>query len=438
MSSRPIPCTLRPPRFVSDALARLHDAGFVAVIVGGAVRDTFLGKPIPDWDIATSAPGSRIRELFSDHKTYHLKHETLTVVLPKNRLEITPFRGCKRLIEEDLARRDFTINAMACDPVRKELFDPWDGRRDVAMRMIRATKNPEDRFQEDPIRLIRGIRLATELNFKLERNTRLMMKKWVHLLQREPPERIREEITKILLSPHPLKGFTLLFEQGMLPYIISELCEGKDLMQNEYHHYDVFDHTLETVERVPPILHLRIAALLHDVAKPRLRSPGKNGWRFPGHAGESAVLARQIMARLRFSRVLTEKVVHLIEHHMVAYNPQWSSGAVRRLIGRVGMQNIHDLITLRKADLLAHGTSEKTALPLEELHTRIAEIIGKREATSLSQLAVNGHEVMEMLQLKPGPRVGHILRHLLDIVTESPSLNNPRDLRSLLKKGDLI
>ncbi len=434
MPSQPIPCTLRPLRFVSNALARLHDAGFVAVIVGGAVRNTFLGKPIPDWDIATSATGNRIRELFSDHRTYHIKHETLTVVLPKNRLEITPFRGCNRLIEDDLARRDFTINAMACDPVGKELFDPWDGRKDLAMRMIRGTKNPEDRFREDPIRLIRGIRLATELDFKLEHNTRLMMRLLVHLLDREPSERIREEMSKILLSPHPSKGFNLLFEQGMLPYIISELCEGKDQVQNEHHRYDVFDHALKTVERVPPILHLRMAALLHDVAKPRLRSPGKNGWRFPGHARESALLARQIMARLRFSRLLTEKVVHLVEHHMVEYSSQWSSGAVRRLIGRVGIQNIHDLITLRKADLLAHGTSEKTASPLEELHRRIEEITGKKEATSLSQLAVSGHEVMEMLQLKPGPRVGHILRHLLDIVTEDPSLNNQRDLRSLLKK----
>lgn len=425
---------MHPPDFVLGALARLTDAGYDASIVGGAVRDSLLHRPIPDWDVATSAPPKVIRELFSDQTTYHLKHETVTIVLPGNRLEITPYRGPERTLEGDLARRDFTINAMAYDPARKRLFDPWDGRKDLKKRILRATADPDARFREDPIRVLRGIRLAVELGFAIDQRTLGYMEIHARLLRREAPERIREEVAKILMCDHPRRGFKLLSDHGQLEHIIPELCEGEGMEQNIHHRFPIFEHALETVERVPQLLHLRLAALLHDVAKPRVRTPGPNGWRFLGHARESAQLAENILARLRFPRLLTEKVSHLIAEHMVEYTSQWSDGAIRRLIGRTGIENIDDLLTLRKADLLAHGTGENGAQLLEELQGRIAVIMGREEATSVQQLAISGYDVMDALRLKPGPLVGAILRHLLEIVLDNPQLNNPRDLRTLLKE----
>ncbi len=428
---------LRPPSFVSNALTRLIDAGYEALIVGGALRDTVLNRPIPDWDIATSAPCERIKDLFSDRKTYHLRHETVTIVLPGNRLEITPYRDPHGTLIEDLARRDFTINAMAYDSLRKNLIDPWEGRKDLAQRVIRATRDPDLRFREDPVRLLRGIRFATELGFEIHPQTRHAMEAHAHLLSRVARERIREELIKLLMCPHPSRGFRTLSDSGMLKQIIPELCEGKGVEQNIHHQYTVFDHALETVERVPPVLHLRLAALLHDIAKPRVRTPEGDTWRFLDHASESAHLTVQIMARLRFSRLLTEKVAHLIGIHMVEYTSQWTDGAIRRLIRKAGRENINDLLALRKADLLAHGTGSERTGSLEELQKRVTSALQNKQAPSIHELAINGHDVMELLHLEPGPHIGNVLQHLLEIVTDKPRLNNREDLLALLKKSPL-
>ncbi|OPX41719.1 MAG: CCA tRNA nucleotidyltransferase [Deltaproteobacteria bacterium] len=428
---------LHIPSFVSDALARLTHAGYEASIVGGALRDAFLDRPIPDWDIATSAPRQRIREVFSDRKTYHLKHETITIVLPKNRLEITPYRDPGRTLIGDLARRDFTINAMAFDPLSKQLIDPWNGRKDLAQKIIKGTENPELRFQEDPVRLLRGIRLSTDLGFEIHPQTLQAMHTHAHLVRQAARERIREELIKLLMSSRPSRGFRMLSVQGLLKHIIPELCEGEGIEQNIHHKLTVFDHSLKTMEMVPQVLHLRLAALLHDVAKPRVRTLEGDTWRFFGHARESACLANRIMENLRFSRSLTKKVVHLIMNHMVDYTPQWGDSAVRRLIRKAGPDNIDDLLLLRKADLLAHGTGLDRIDSLEELKARTAAILKEKHPISVHQLALNGNDVMEILHLGPGPRVGKVLQHLFEVVTESPELNNPHDLRALLEKDSL-
>jgi putative nucleotidyltransferase with HDIG domain len=432
------PFTLRPPSFILDALARLVDAGYDALIVGGALRDTLLKRPVLDWDIATSAECNRIRQLFSDRKTYHLRHETVTIVFPHNRLEITPYRDPNGTLEGDLARRDFTVNAMAYDPVRRELIDPWNGRKDLAQRVIRGTGYPGLRFREDPLRLLRGIRLAVELDFEIQDQTLQAMDVHAHLLRHVAPERIREELVKILMCPRPSGGFKMLSAQGLLRHIIPELCEGKGVEQNFHHQHTVFDHALETVEKVPPVLHLRLSALLHDIAKPRVRTLKGDTWRFLGHARESAHLAQQVMARLRFSRLLTEKVAHLIMNHMIEYDSQWSDGAVTRLIGKVGSDSIDDLLILRKADLVAHSTGNERARPIKELQERVASALQKKRATSVLQLAINGDGVMKLLDLEPGPRVGEILQHLLEIVIDNPHLNNPDDLQELLERAPVL
>jgi putative nucleotidyltransferase with HDIG domain len=225
---------------------------------------------------------------------------------------------------------------------------------------------------------------------------------------------------------------------GILVEVLPELCEGKGVDQDHSHHrYSVFDHTMETVDRVLPDLHLRLAALLHDIAKPRVKHFERGKWRFLGHAQQSADLARRIMARLRFPRTLTDKVSHLIDNHMIDYRAEWGDGAVRRLIRRAGTESIGDLILLRKADLLAHGMDNCIREPLEDLEKRIASILRKRQVVSLRDLALNGHDVMEILHLEPGPRVGRILDGLLEAVTDDPRLNNPGDLLAILTKGIL-
>jgi tRNA nucleotidyltransferase (CCA-adding enzyme) len=434
MSRCPFDFSLPPP--ISNALDRLIDAGQEAYIVGGVLRDALLGRPVPDWDITTSAPSGLIHELFKDTKNYCLKHGTVTLVLPETRVEITPYRAQARSLEADLAKRDFTVNAMAWDPVRQTLIDPWEGGVDLDRHIIRATGDPDSRFREDPIRLLRGIRLATELGFEIHPRTLAAMEADALLINHAATERVREELKKMLMSSHPSNGFRVMYNCGILAEVLPELCEGKGVEQDRSHHrYTVFDHTMETVDRISPVLHLRLAALFHDIAKPRVRHFERGKWRFLGHAQESADLAKRIMARLRFSRTLMEKVSHLIDNHMIGYSEEWGDGAVRRLIRRTGTETIGDLIILCKADLLAHGMDNGPIELLEDLERRLASILRKQQAVSLRDLALNGHDVMEILHLEPGPRVGKILDDLLETVTDDPRLNNPGDLMSLLKKG---
>jgi tRNA nucleotidyltransferase/poly(A) polymerase len=222
---------------------------------------------------------------------------------------------------------------------------------------------------------------------------------------------------------------------GILDQVIPELSEGIGIMQNDHHRHSVFEHTMKTVDSIAPELHLRLAAMFHDIAKPRVRKTVRGTWRFFGHARESADLAKGIMARLRFSRTLMEKVACLINNHMIEYSEEWGDGAVRRLIRRVGTENIGDLILLRKADLRAHGVESGRICTLEQLERRVASVIRERQALSPCDLALNGHDVMDILELEPGPAVGRTLQRLLEVVTDNPHLNNQEDLSFLLRKG---
>jgi tRNA nucleotidyltransferase (CCA-adding enzyme) len=435
MENASSPFNLSLPPLVRQVLARLIDAGYEAYIVGGALRDTFLLRPVPDWDIATSAPCDRIRALFSDTKHYHLKHETVTLVLPDRRVEITPYRDPGRSLGGDLARRDFTVNAMAFDPFRQRLIDPWGGLKDLELRMIRATGDPDARFMEDPLRLLRGIRLAAQSGFAIHRHTLAAIKTNAFLVNHAAMERVREELVKLLADIRPSRGFRLMARCGMLDQIIPELSEGIGVTQNSRHRHTVFDHTMETVDAVVPRLHLRLAALFHDIAKPRVRERVRGTWRFLDHARKSSDLAKEILARLRFSRTLMEKVAHLINNHMIEYSEEWGDGAVRRFIRRVGPEHMGDLLLLRRADLRAHRVDSSMIRSLEELERRIVSITRETNAVSLGDLALNGHDVMAILDLEPGPSVGRALQHLLEAVTDDPALNNPEDLSFLLSES---
>ena len=291
------------PEFVALILKRLKQAGHRAYIVGGAVRDACLKRPITDWDVATSATAGQIKSVFSDKKLFALKHETVTLVNSGRAFEVTTFRGKTNRIEDDLAQRDFTLNALAYEPETGRILDPHGGKADIRSKIIRAVVDPEARFREDPLRLLRAVRIATELKFRIEPETLDTITRLALLLQSVSAERIREELMKVLLSPKPSIGFNLMVRTGLIRHFLPELLEGYRMRQNTFHRYTVFKHVMETLDRVEPTPVLRLTALLHDIAKPRVREKIEGQWRFLGHESASASLSEEIMNRLIFSQL---------------------------------------------------------------------------------------------------------------------------------------
>ena len=422
--------------FVMTILKRLQTCGYQAYIVGGAVRDICLHRPVTDWDVATSAPPAKIRSLFRDIKNFSLRHDTVTLVDGAHLTEVTTYKGSKNFghtIEEDLRHRDFTINSMAYDMEKKTILDPNKGREDILRKFVRAVGDPERRFREDPLRLLRAVRIATELGFRIERQTLKTISMMADQLINVAHERIREELMKILMSPRPSHGFNLLKRTGLLRQILPELLEGYLKRQNAYHRYTIYKHIMETVDRVAPEPILRLIALLHDIAKPRTREKVKGEWRFFGHEEASARLAKEIMLRLKFGNDMIGEVTNLIAHHMVGYDPVWSDGAVRRLIRRVGPENMDHLLSFRRADLLAHGLKGQKLKLLSELEKRIEGLSERPFVMKARDLAIDGHEVMEVLGLRPGPEVGEALEILMEKVTDGPELNTQERLIAILK-----
>ena len=422
------------PEFVTFILNRLKRAGHHAYIVGGAVRDYCLKRAITDWDVATSATPGEIKTVFHGIRLFALKHDTVTLVDSGHHFEVTTFRGKKNNIEVDLGHRDFTINAMAFDLENEEILDPHGGKSDIKRKLVRAVGDPDARFREDPLRLLRAVRLATGLKFRIETETLNTLTRMAPLLRPVASERIREELMKILMSPKPSTGFNLMVKTGLLTHFLPELLEGYKMRQNSYHRYTVFRHIMETLDRVEPDPVLRLTALLHDVAKPRVREKANGEWRFLGHEKASAGLSEQIMDRFKFSKHMIQKVTNIITHHMIGYNTGWTNGAIRRLIRRVGLEDIMDLIAFRRADIFAHGLNDHKSDILDELEKRIMDQINGPMAISTQDLAIDGFKVMEFLGISPGPEVGKILKQLMEKVTDHPEMNNQKNLFSLLEQ----
>ena len=425
------------PEFVIFILNRLRSADHQAYIVGGAVRDAFLKRTITDWDVATSAPRDKIRTIFWDTKQFALKHDTVTLVHKDHHFEVTTFRGEEKGLLSDLSHRDFTINAMAFGLNNDQVIDPYGGESDIDKRVIRAVGNPEARFREDPLRLLRGIRFATELRFRIDERTIRGLGSIASLLSSVAPERIREELMKILVAPKPSRTFNIMVRTGLLKEFLPELLEGYLKRQNQYHRYTIFKHILETVDHVRPEPVLRLTALLHDIAKPRTRIKREGKWSFYGHEKESALLAEEILNRLKFSKEVIKKVTNLIQHHMIGYDSGWSDGAVRRLIRRVGAEQINDLLVFRRADLLAHGLTDQKFELTSELEMRVNEQIRHKAPIRRQDLAVDGNVVMEITGLSPGSEVRRTLTHLNEKVLDHPELNNREDLVALLRRHRL-
>ena len=331
-------------------------------------------------------------------------------------------------VEDDLVRRDFTVNAMAVSLEDKSLIDPLDGLADLKNRQLRMV-HPRS-FEEDPLRLLRAIQFAARLEFDIEKNTFAAMKSQAASITTVSAERIAEELNKLLtLARKPSIGFRLMNESGLLEHVLPELagCVGVE-QPGPYHAYDVFEHSLHTVDATPPRLLVRYAALFHDIFKPIAKRPIEGGATFYGHEVQGAKVAREILRRLRYSNDFVRDVSMLIERHM--FTTDVTDKGMRRLIRRTGKQLIFDLLDLRRADVVAQGKGGTTE-DVDEFEQAIRDELDRQPPLSTSDLVLDGHDVMKRYGLKPGPAVGRILNQLLEVVLDDPDMNTNEKLMTI-------
>lgn len=426
------------PETLRTIMTTLHTAGCGVWIVGGAIRDWLFNSRPHDWDLATTASPENVLALFPRVIPVGLSHGTVKIHTPELDVEITvcpPGPATNPRILADLARRDFTINAMAVQYPSGSWLDPHGGVRDLAARRLRAVGDAGERFREDPLRTLRAARLASTWGFRLTATTYSAMRGEVPGLSMVACERIRDEMLKLLTGPHVLEAFSLLRRAGILKIILPELLEGVRKRQNAYHRHDVYHHTLYTVHHSPPRTRVRLAALLHDIGKPRVRRRSRGAFHFHGHAKVGAAMAQEILTRWKMPLRLTEQIRILIANHMLLDIERWSDAAVRRLMVRVGQDLLDDLLDLAEADHLAHGT-EIAGSPVGSLRRRIAQQLHQRPALHITDLAIDGHDVMRTLALPPGPEVGQVLKSLQRKVLKRPELNQRSTLLAMLSQNE--
>ncbi|HHV61516.1 MAG TPA: CCA tRNA nucleotidyltransferase [Firmicutes bacterium] len=443
------------PEYVGRIVDTLRQNGYTAFIVGGAVRDALMGRVPKDWDVATDATPDEVERLFGGQAVPTGKRfGTMTVFTggpdePGGKsVEVTTFRAdgvysdgrrpdsvtFSRDILDDLARRDFTINAMAYDPFKRQLVDPYGGARDIARGRIASVGDPGERFREDALRMLRGIRLASELGFYLAPEVMRAAAANRELITNVSWERIRDELTRILISARPAEGIDLIREAGLLPYILPELVPSIGMKQGELHTRTVFEHVLAATGHIETTLRLRLAALLHDIGKPQTLSHDEHGnIRFPNHHEVGARLAREALARLRYPKEIIERVSLLVKMHMFYYDPSMPDKAVRRLVAKFGADFFTDLAKLREADRFATGTLAGVGQNMSLFMGRLEKVMSEGAALDLRDLAVNGDDVMEILGITRGPEVGRVLHSLLERVLEDPGLNTRDNLIRLIK-----
>ncbi len=437
------------PKDVFAICDKLHARGRRAWIVGGCVRDCLLGKAVADWDVATDARPDELLAIFPRAIPTGLQHGTVTLVYGGHHYEVTTLRGettysdgrrpdAVHFVDDvvrDLERRDFTINAIAVDPTSGALIDPFEGRKDLAARRIRAVGRAVERFSEDGLRVLRAARFAATLEFELDADTFAAIEPTLDTFRRVSAERVRDEWVKTMKARRPSRAFEVMRASGILGVTCPELLEGVGMEQNKWHAYDVWRHAMECLDACAGDPILRIAALLHDVGKPRTRafSDKTHDWTFYDHDRIGAEMADPICARLRFSNDERQRIVELVRNHLFHYD-EWSDAAVRRWIRRVGKERVEDLYVLNEADIRGKGrTAENDFAPLAALKAHVAKILAEGDALSTRDLAVDGRDLMRELGLAPGRIVGELLAHLLEAVTNDPKVNEREALLALAR-----
>jgi len=447
------------PSEVKTVINKLKKHDFEAFIVGGCVRDLLKGAEPKDWDIATSAKPEEIQKVFPK-SFYENKFLTVTVQTgSKNEaakeVEITTYRSeskytdkrhpdeiaFARNIQEDLARRDFTINAIALDiPAVKsqdlKIIDPFFGQKDLKDGVIRAVGVAQDRFAEDALRMMRAVRFATTLGFDIEEKTALAIKKNAGLLKDISKERVRDELVKIIAADRAAQGIEMLRFLGLLKYIMPELEEGYGIGQNKHHIYECYEHALFSLKYAAEKkfnFHVRTAALLHDIGKPKSkRGEGENAT-FYNHEMIGAKMTEQLLTRLRFSKKDIEKITKLVRFHLFYYNvDEVTESSVRRLVRQVGQENMEELLQVRMCDRIGSGVPKAEPYKLRHLKYVIDKVA--QDPISVKMLKVTGGDVMKFLGIQPGPKVGQILDILLSYVLEEPKNNKKDFLKKEIEK----
>lgn len=455
------------PDYIQKIARILSKEGYEVYLVGGAIRDIAMGKTPNDYDLATNALPDEMLELFPKSVSTGAKFGTVIALVEDSKkenhdVEVTTFRSEEEYIDgrwpskvefvdeiyKDLGRRDFTINAMAIDlPLELldsqeierdwEVYDPFGGMEDIKLKLVRAVGTPIERFKEDGLRAFKACRLASQLEFEIERDTFEAIKECIPIAKQVSMERIRDEFMKLLLkSPKPSKGIDLMRESGLLQIFLPELLEGFGVEQKLYHVHDVYWHSLKTCDYAQDSV--KLAALLHDIAKPR--TDMGNG-HFYGHDVMGVEMIETIMKRLRFSKTEIERVKTLVRNHMFYYPhsqqegksnedmqlSQWSDSAVRRFLNRVGEENVEDLFKLRIADATSNPNSPFNPEEITQLQKHISEVRAKDMALKVSDLDITGED-LKLIGVQAGPAMGKILNALLDIVIEDPLMNTKEKL----------
>jgi tRNA nucleotidyltransferase (CCA-adding enzyme) len=443
------------PPAVRALCARLAQAGYRAWIVGGCVRDLLLrdltddeaadGASVRnDWDIATDARPEDVQRVFPRVIPTGIQHGTVTVLLDGRGYEVTTLRGESAYsdgrrpdsvhfvndIVADLARRDFTINAIAFDPVTEALIDPFDGAKDLRLRLLRAVGNPHERFAEDGLRVLRAARFVATLEVSLEAETARAIGPSLESYRKVSAERIRDEWVKSMKAVKPSRAFEIMKEHGLLAITAPELLESVGCEQNRYHAFDVWGHAMQCLDACPLSPVLRVAGLLHDVGKPRSRawSEKAEDYTFYEHERIGAEMVDPLLERLRFSNEERARIVLLVRHHILCWEPSWTDAAVRRWLRRVGPELTEDLYSLNRADVLAKGRDVTGDLErLAGLRAHVERVLLAGAVLGVKDLAITGQDLMK-LGLRPGPLFGEILRTLLDEVVDDPAKNEPETL----------
>jgi len=442
------------PKHILETVKMLQKHKYEAYIVGGCVRDVLMKKTPQDWDITTNARPEEILKIFSEAKYENAFGTVLLPIRQKEKvidvIEITTYRSeqgysdrrhpdkvrFETKLDKDLERRDFTINALALNPFQGEqIIDLFGGQKDIRAKIIRAVGEPTDRFKEDALRMLRAVRFSAQLNFELEPKTQRAIVKLAGSLKFVSQERIRDELIKILASSQPAQGIGLLQECKLLQYILPELTQGIGVSQDRHHIHPVFKHNLLSLQHCPNSdWRVRLAALLHDIGKPKTKKIIKGVATFYNHEYLGAKMTDRIMTRLRFSNEDRLRVVNLVKNHMFYYNVgEVTAASVRRLIVKVGKENLQDLIDLRVADRLGSGTPKAMPYKLRHLQYMMDKV--QNDPVSVKMLKINGDDLMKLLKITPGPKIGAILEVLLSEAIEDPKLNTLAQLKK--RAGEL-